>query len=161
MIEKFELPREEQNGLHYIPYGHDIRINNDKRIYVCMNHTLSPDQDKDLIQMGYKSVQLPSDGVKKLTSQIPVSAEKDYFWKVAERILEEVLENKCHAIFVTGQAWIVACVHQVVKEYSETVPFGLFMLDAVSERVSQETINPDGTTTKTNVFCHRRFRIMY
>ena len=122
-----------------------------KIVNFMIQHELSPEQ----ISAGLYNPNMTNeekDVLKKLMIVDP-NADKIYpqaleLFDFIVRILKRENVNDFHII---GQANLMLCLYKVKTNF---IPIGGYyeMWESTTERVSQEVKNPDGTTTKTNVF---------
>ena len=132
-----------------------------KTLYVCMNHVLTDEQIEALkiLMRGEIVIVQASEQVKRMFSNIPADWEAYQLRKLAKEICSEIEKANVDLVFITGHAWIVAFVYeQITRHYP--LPYVPWMIDSVSERVSVDIPQPDGTIKKVSEFKFVRWRLM-
>ena len=126
-----------------------------------MNHGLTDEQIESLkkLMRGEIEIVYASEAIKKIFSNIPTDWEAWQLRKLAKDIRLDVEKANADLVFITGHAWVVAFVYeQITKHYP--LPYIPWMIDSVSERVSTDIPQPDGTIKKVSDFKFVRWRIM-
>ena len=132
-----------------------------KKAYVCMNHQLTDEQKEALSKLMRAEIKVvnASPSIKEIFSNIPTDFEAYQVRNLAKAIRREVEKVNADCVFITGHAWVVAFVYEEIERRYE-LPFKPWMIDSVSERVSVDIPQPDGTIKKVSDFKFVRWRIM-
>ena len=126
-----------------------------------MNHGLTDEQIESLkkLMRGEIEIVYASEAIKKIFSNIPTDWEAWQLRKLAKDIRLDVEKVNADLVFITGHAWVVAFVYeQITKHYP--LPYIPWMIDSVSERVSTDIPQADGTIKKVSDFKFVRWRLM-
>ena len=126
-----------------------------------MNHGLTDEQIESLkkLMRGEIEIVYASEAIKKIFSNIPTDWEAWQLRKLAKDIRLDVEKANADLVFITGHAWVVAFVYeQITKHYP--LPYIPWMIDSVSERVSTDIPQADGTIKKVSDFKFVRWRLM-
>lgn len=127
-----------------------------------MNHVATSDQIEDLKSNCYSEIEFiePTDEGKKMWAQVPADAGLKEIETLAVNVSRTLTGLPTH--LNAGQDAVIAVVQgeptlvTVMVQLLQRCHIPCFA--ATTKRESVETVNPDGTTTKTNVFKHVRFR---
>lgn len=83
---------------------------------------------------------------------VPPSSDDRELDRLAEREAEKLLRLHPTAVMCQGEMTLTYRLVQILTDWQIPV------LAACSERISEEMINPDGSTSRTSVFVFRHFR---
>ena len=114
------------------------------KLLKLLNHELTEAQIKEL-KKDWKVteiVTLSEENIKRFGQ-----VTKENYKETIELINKEIKEIKPDIMFIQGQTGVV---HNVINANPKIIP-----LFAMTERISKETVNPDGTVT--NIFQHQCF----
>lgn len=123
-----------------------------KIVNFMLQHELSPEQ----ISAGLYNPVLTDEEKDKLKKLMIVDPNADKIYPQAlelfDKFILKILKRENAKDFhIMGQANLMLCLYKVRTYF---IPIGgrYEMWESTTERVSQEIVNADGTTTKTNVF---------
>ena len=116
------------------------------KLLKLLNHDLTQDQLNELKNDFNvdEIVTISPDNAKKF-AQVTLDNYND----VIASVNAEIARVKPDYMFIQGQAGVV---HNIVNDNPNVIS-----LFAFTVRVSVETVNTDGTVTKTNIFKHQKF----
>lgn len=121
-----------------------------KNLFVCMSHTLTPDQE-----IGWDIVSVVSADLKKLTSQVSPDATLLEIKELAEKVVAEAIEAKATHILVAGEPTLM--LHANLLAHKK----GLNCVQSTTRRDTVETPQADGSVVKTQIFRHVQWREMF
>ena len=84
--------------------------------------------------------------------EIPAQADEREVEELADQYLDQILQYKCGAVMVQGEFTLTYRLIKLLAEKQITT------LAACSERNTEETVNPDGSTSKKTIYRFVRFR---
>jgi hypothetical protein len=139
--------------------------------FVCLSHTLTADQIKSLnTTFGEGDVVLVSSELKSKTSQIPANATLQEIQALAaEVVAEAALKGATHFICQgepTFAMWANLIANRFMSKLqaevtgSDVMPW-MHCITSTTERVSVDTMQADGSITKTSVFKHVQWRNLF
>lgn len=115
-----------------------------------MSHTLTPDQE-----IGWDTISIVSADTKKQTSQVSADATLLDIKELASVVVAEAIAAKATHILVTGEPTLMLHANLMAHE------LGLVCVQSTTQRDTVETVQPDGSVTKTQVFRHVQWREMF
>lgn len=114
-----------------------------------VQHELSAEQ----VEVGLYNPNMTNEEKDKLKKLLIVDPNADSIYSQALELFDfivRILKRENVSDFhIMGQANLMVCLYRVNYTFD---PNNFCMWESTTERVSQEVKNPDGTTTKTNVF---------
>lgn len=124
------------------------------KMIVLMSHKINDSQKKDAVEKYGITDFVELDSIGLGWNQIPADLDEESLDFFCDKIVEEIIKitQKGDFVFIQGEIGATFKVALFLKL------IGLIPIYATTERVSQETTNPDGSVTKSNVFRHVRFR---
>lgn len=139
--------------------------------FVCLSHTLTDDQVASLNNtFGAGEVVLVSTTLKARTSQIPATALLQEVQTLAKEVVAEASAVGATHFICQGEPTFAMWANlmaggEFLASWMEGVNFmqwgALKCITSTTERVSFDTLNADGSTTKTAVFKHVQWRNMF
>ena len=139
--------------------------------FVCLSHTLTDEQVASLNStFGNGNIVLVSPEVKARTSQIPSDASLEEIQNLATIVVSEAKSvNATHFICAgepTFAMWAnIIAGGSFIADWCEGTNFmnwkAMKCITSTTERVSVDTVNADGSVTKTAVFKHVQWRNMF
>jgi len=133
------------------------------KLFVCMSHTLNEDQKNGFIyQFGeteFIDMKDVNTELKEKCSNIPAMATLSELRKLAFDVVEIARENGCTHFFLTGEPTLSFWANSEANYgfYGDS----MVCVQSTTERVSQDSVQPDGTVIKTQVFKHVQWREMF
>lgn len=120
------------------------------KLFVAFSHVLMEDQIKDLPE-GTEIVHLSED-MKKEFSQIPATWSIEEIKKFSNKIVQEALDAGCDYMFCTGEPSVFFWVNTIAATW------GIQCIQSTTKRDNKETVQPDGSVVKTQIFRHVMWR---
>ena len=133
-------------------YG-EIYLEVVEKMYVAFSHKLSLPQiedAKDKLKV-IESIPLPESLQKEFSQVSPYSTWND-LQKFALEIVNDASTKGCTIMFCTGEPSLMMAINMLAKEV------GMQVVQSTTERKTNEVIQPDGTSIKTQIFSHVMWR---
>lgn len=124
-----------------------------RQAFVLLSHRLTPDQENDLTQTWQASqVRVMPEELQKLWQEVPPEAAsvREWIQPVLEWLAQEAVSGDL--VIVQGD-YGATCLTA-----SWALSRGLVPVYATTNRVLEETIQPDGSVLQKRIFRHIRFR---
>ena len=129
------------------------------KMFVCLSHTLTPEQVEDTKAIGVTEILLVSPELGKMASSIDPRASVTEVKQIGFQIAESAFYNDCEIFLCQGEPGLMMHSNLFAKK------FGLHCVTSTTERASVEEaiVNPDGTTSviKKSIFKHVQFRDLF
>jgi hypothetical protein len=139
--------------------------------FVCLSHTLTDEQVASLNStFGEGDVVLVSSELKTRTSQIPATASLQEIQTLAKEVVAEASAVGATHFICQGEPTFAMWANVLASRFmsklqaevtgSDVMP-SMECITSTTERVSVDTVNADGSTTKTAVFKHVQWRNLF
>lgn len=127
-------------------------------LYVAFSHTLTQDQISDAKEsLGIESIITLSEDKEYLHKKMVAIPAQLPTWQVrvlAEDIVWRAIEAGASHFYIAGEPTL--CYYAI----TEAIKSGLKVVQSTTERVSVESIQPDGSVLKTATFKHVQWRVL-
>ncbi len=128
-------------------------------LFVAFSHTLTALQIEDAkASLGIEQIVMLGEvepALQKSFSQVPAKATTDDIRSLASSIVGAALHHGATHMFVVGEPSVT--LHASLMAFEA----GLDVVQSTTERVSSESIQPDGSVVKTAVFQHVQWRRVF
>lgn len=139
--------------------------------FVCLSHTLTDEQVASLNStFGSGNIVLVSSELKARTSQIPATATLEEIKTLAREVVSEAVGVNATHFICQGEPTFAMWANIIANRFmskieakvtgSDVMPW-MHCITSTTERVSVDTVNVDGSVTKTAVFKHVQWRNMF
>ena len=122
--------------------------NSEKRVFINLSNHPSSKWDKSQTEAAKcygEIVDLPF-------PEVPAQADENDIAELASQYMDRIMEYRCEAVMVQGEFTLTYRLIKLLAEKQITT------LAACSERNTEETVNPDGSTSKKTIYRFVRFR---
>jgi hypothetical protein len=139
--------------------------------FVCLSHTLTDEQVASLNStFGSGNVVLVSSELKARTSQIPANASLEEIQALAKEVVSEAKSVNATHFICQGEPTFAMWANLMaggafIADWCEGINFmnwrSMKCITSTTERQSVDTVNADGSVTKTAVFKHVQWRNLF